>query len=431
MNQLLPFAYTGRYYITYPSLPLNSDVMDRFTVVALYEDTIITVFAPDPTLGSQSITMSAPGESYDLHLPATAFFLVRGSKDFYMHAKYQASAANRPGSGQCTVTLVANRHQKQSYRFAMTKPLTAMDSVYVVVIVKTESVQDITLTAGSETYSLPPDTCQGIHGTKRSGCYFKLNNTAGTVYTLGMQASSTSETFTAYIFARGANSLACFLLGANINSPYQVNFDTDTYSTFLESSPPCNNDAVMAAFVEQILALAKIESEDTIPQTTVKYFYNDEWQRRIKREVPQVTRSIAPDDTFITTDGGTSQVTRANASGDTFITRDGTFSPSNANKTSPTCRGKYVANPNETLTSEELKEVLEEIVSNLTVRTSALTSTRRRKESTPDKRVGATTMGVISIILMFTIIGLIIISDFPKLFSHFGKAMTRLCRKQG
>ena len=43
IDQILPVSMIGSDYITFPSLPMNVDVIDHYTVVAVYGDTTITV----------------------------------------------------------------------------------------------------------------------------------------------------------------------------------------------------------------------------------------------------------------------------------------------------------------------------------------------------------------------------------------------------
>lgn len=69
-----------------------------------------------------------------------------------------------------------------------------------------------------------------------------------------------------------------------------------------------------------------------------------------------------------------------------------------------------------TMTSSELEEALEQITTHLTVEKSSLSSTKRAKESAPDERASSTSMGYFSLSLIGAFLGLVIVSDFGKLF---------------
>ncbi|GFO02931.1 endonuclease-reverse transcriptase [Plakobranchus ocellatus] len=246
MTQIIPMSLLVRRYVTFPSLPMNADVIDHFTVVASHADTVITVQTLDPVPGSQTVTLSGPGDSSDLQLPAKAFYLVEGTKQFYLYAKFSTSDVNGLGAALCTLSLLPWRLHKQSYRFSMTEPLRAMDSVYVAVIARTIDMVNINLTAVGGASSVSSEMCEAVQannpyklsttisivspGSSMSGCYFKLNNTAGTVYTLRTQSSSSLK-FAAYMFARGARSLACFPLGADLSDPIDMQIQNKLEAT--------------------------------------------------------------------------------------------------------------------------------------------------------------------------------------------------------
>ncbi|GFN77151.1 C-type lectin [Plakobranchus ocellatus] len=393
MDQLLPMKVFGRRFVTFPSLPMNAYVVDHFTVVAFHADTVITVYAADPAQGSESMTLSAPGDTRDLLLPATAFHSLTGNFPFYLYAKYSTS-----GGGLCTVNILPSKLYKQSYRFSMTEPLAAMDSVYVATIVQTTEIANISLTPGGGVGPLAPEMCAKVQGTSKSGCYFKLNKAAGTLYTLGTQEESLPQQFAAYVFAKSTRSLACYALGADHILGYEVNPDVDGYLASLESDLLCEEPTQVTTSSADSSGGALLEAAPVNGLSVSVY-------GRKKREVVQES-------------SGVSWVNEPAPNG-------AETSPVQSTAASPGCKESNVQDVNITLTSEELEEVIEKIVSNLWVEKSSLSSSRRKKESTPDERVSSTTMGVVSISFIATILGLIIVSDFPKLFLDLKKALIR------
>ncbi|GFO06792.1 hypothetical protein PoB_003329700 [Plakobranchus ocellatus] len=137
--------------------------MDQFTLVAAYDDTVVTVHS-NPV---QTITLSSSGESYHLSLPASAFHRLRGRKPFHVYAKYSLSGQNHP-TGLCTVPGFPLRLFKCSYRFTLVEPLRMMESVYIVIIVSKKSEGQVMLVSEDESTQTVFNMCDDIKGNAKS-----------------------------------------------------------------------------------------------------------------------------------------------------------------------------------------------------------------------------------------------------------------------
>ncbi|GFO02932.1 signal peptide, cub and egf-like domain-containing protein 1 [Plakobranchus ocellatus] len=182
-------------------------------------------------------------------------------------------------------------------------------------------------------------------------------------------------------------------------------FDVDGYLAFLEADQVCDASAVATTLSADNLPPVPHSSAGWISTTAAsKSNFDEEDDAKIVRRKRE---AVVLPESFI--DGPT--------------TTGAELALSIA--ASPICKVNSPRDVNITLTSEELEEVLEEIVSNLWVEKSSLSSSRRKKESTPDERVSSATMGVVSISFIATLLGLIVVSDFPKLSLDLKKGFFR------
>ncbi|GFO26620.1 hypothetical protein PoB_005312500 [Plakobranchus ocellatus] len=84
-DQVLPVSLVGSEYVTFPFLPLNSESFAVLTVVAVYNDTLITTNSSDSS--SPTAYLANPGDKAELILPATSFNSVNGTKPFYLRSR--------------------------------------------------------------------------------------------------------------------------------------------------------------------------------------------------------------------------------------------------------------------------------------------------------------------------------------------------------
>ena len=77
----------------------------------------------------------------------------------------------------------------------------------------------------------------------------------------------------------------------------------------------------------------------------------------------------------------------------------------------------------ELLKPEKMEEVLEEIVTNLSMKKVDLSAMKRKKVSAPDSRTSSTSMGYLSLSLLGVLFGLLILSDCPRLIQDTRSGM--------
>ncbi|GFN98030.1 mannose-binding protein c [Plakobranchus ocellatus] len=346
MNQILPLPMSGSIIHTFPSLPMNSATMDQFTLVAAYKDTVVTVHS-NPV---QTISLSLAGESYHLSLPASSFHVLRGTKPFYLYAKYSLSG-----------------------------------SIY-------------------------------------AGCYLLVDrNTSGTHRIQRIPSAVVS--FGAYVYARGTHSLTCFPLGASLSSSAFVIDKWDWLPMPVEPIPPCNvteNSTTTEQTIRTTLqTIIEEPTTDIIDSSVIETTFEEHSMDTTPMDIENVTR----DGVTLTTEAidysGTEITSKANQENN--ISR-----PTTAN---PNCEDIHLKIINKTLSAVELNEVVEQIVSHLHVEKTSLSSSRRKKESSPDNRVSSTSMGVLSISIILTVLALFILPDFLAACFGLKKILAKVFKK--
>ena len=94
--------------------------------------------------------------------------------------------------------------------------------------------------------------------------------------------------------------------------------------------------------------------------------------------------------------------------------------------TAPECSHIHFPDTNITLSGEELRKALDQLVAHLTVNAEDLSKVKRSKISAPDDRVSSTTVGLFSITFIGVITGLVIVLDVSKLVSDCRLAVGNL-----
>ena len=112
---------------------------------------------------------------------------------------------------------------------------------------------------------------------------------------------------------------------------------------------------------------------------------------------------------------------------ETYSTTD-TTGPSNTPSGLVTCLEAQYEPSNVTLTEEELQNVLDQIVANLSVNTDDLSKVRRSKISAPDDRASSTTVGLFGISFVGVVLGLVFILDLSKLVSDIRLGFAKMRR---
>ncbi|KAK3764700.1 hypothetical protein RRG08_042010 [Elysia crispata] len=132
-DQILPISMIESDYITFPSLPMNVDIIDHFTVVAVYN-------------------------IFDLKLPASNFFHVNGTSVFYLYARLTRSG------NLCSLTLMHENLFRSSYQLSAVGPLKHMTAFFVVVIVRTQHKEAVKYRFKGNRYV--PDECRDVLDTE-------------------------------------------------------------------------------------------------------------------------------------------------------------------------------------------------------------------------------------------------------------------------
>ncbi|KAK3751432.1 hypothetical protein RRG08_051157 [Elysia crispata] len=244
-DQVLPISMIGSDYITFPSLPMNASVTDHYTIIAVYGNTTITIFDPDPDVKTKQIQLQWPGDVFDLKLPASGFYHVNGTNAFYLHAKLSGLG------GFCSVALMQESLFRSSYQLAVVGPLEEMADIFVVVIVKTRDKGAITGSVSGSGVNRGADNCKDVTDTEWSGCYFQLiASESNETFEVEMD-SSTPSLFGAYLFATGGKgpTTTCFHLGMPETLPNIPAYDYNDYLSTVETKPLnlCNEETTSTA----------------------------------------------------------------------------------------------------------------------------------------------------------------------------------------
>ncbi|GFR61869.1 hypothetical protein ElyMa_005442400 [Elysia marginata] len=173
-DQIPPISMLGTEYVTFPSFPLDDTIMDHYSVVAVYSNTIIKV---DKGEGERA--------------------------------------------GFCSMAFLREDLFRTVYQLAIVTPLKEMTSVYIVAVVRMENKGQVIVTSGTNDIIFP-DSCQDVEGTNWAGCYFHLDSPElGEFYTVEISTTTSSIVpFGAYLYAAGGqkNNVMCFQLGIAASS---------------------------------------------------------------------------------------------------------------------------------------------------------------------------------------------------------------------
>ena len=96
----------------------------------------------------------------------------------------------------------------------------------------------------------------------------------------------------------------------------------------------------------------------------------------------------------------------------------------------PRCREVRIPLTNTTLTTKEVEETVEKIITHLSVKKEALSSVKRSKISAPDDRVSSTTMGMGGMVFIGVVLGLVFVSDVSRLLYHLRAALGGIKRSK-
>ncbi|GFO22381.1 mannose receptor c type 1 [Plakobranchus ocellatus] len=235
-DQVLPVSLLGADYVTFPSLPTDksSNVTDRFSAVAIFNDTIIQVL-------DLNITLEKAGDVTDFLLPGSGFHHVNGSKPFYLYARLKAVSGVMPNVdangpvGVCTLTLLPHSLWRSFYTFQVDQPLIAMD-VYVAIVVRTDFIHTATVKVGdSAGTQYIPTSCQQVEGTLFTGCYLKLPPVKQ-FYSIG---DLHTPALASYVFARKDGAATCHQLGVRDDPDHVTDFNSEAYKMSLSSVETC------------------------------------------------------------------------------------------------------------------------------------------------------------------------------------------------
>ncbi|GFR85615.1 hypothetical protein ElyMa_000700700 [Elysia marginata] len=236
----------GRDYVTFPSLPMDSNLIDYYTVVAVQNNTVVSVYEPTSSTLIREVTLLWPGDLVQLELSASGYHHVNGTHPFYLYAKLTGADPNLSDRrGRCSVTLLHAGLFRETYKLTIVPPLLVEPaSVYVVVIVNTSLAGQVEVVSENGTRT-KPDNCQSVTGTAWSGCYFLVeNDVPGSVYTVQVMSPSSSK-FGAYVFVRvpDPDKLLCFQLGLPDLTPSLLTkeYDYSSYYSTLMLRPQCDS----------------------------------------------------------------------------------------------------------------------------------------------------------------------------------------------
>ncbi|GFN85291.1 hypothetical protein PoB_001179700 [Plakobranchus ocellatus] len=268
LDQLLPISLLGSDYVTFPSLPLSPSSVDTFTIVAVFNGTIVTVFGLDPGSESRVIVLEQAGDVHDLDLPAAGFHHMTSTKPFYVYGRLGGSG------GICTVTLLPVTLWSTRYTLQVVEPYTLLGDVYVALIGKAGKTEETLVFSLSSIFSDITKECGVVTASNYSACYFQVPSHQSS-YTIQAMAGST---FAAYMFARHSNPTAglCHQLGTATSFEGQfVNFDAAAYVQTLKEEAldlgPCPEMSTVMNFTTELttqLDTTQAETSSANEQTT-------------------------------------------------------------------------------------------------------------------------------------------------------------------
>ncbi|KAK3761302.1 hypothetical protein RRG08_014313 [Elysia crispata] len=401
-EQILPVSMIGSDYITFPSLPMNVDVIDHYTVVAVYSDTTITVFDSHPDVLSRKINLRWPSDVVDLELPASSFYHVTGTNPFYLYARLTRLA------GLCSVAMMQESLFRSSYQLVVVGALETMADIFVVVIVQTRDQESIIAESGSGA-SISPDLCKGVPDTEWSGCYFHLKDPERNDTFLIHMTSPEPSKFGAYLFALSGegNNTICSHLGMPKIVPKLPAFDFNEFLSAVKSKQLCDEDTTTPATTTSDLNTAIAGEAES---TTAEHLH-----RQVTTQSSALTPTTrAINSTVDITISEHNSVSPTNAAADIRTTQSVNPRPSGPRQSDtsaasngilditpskpPPCREGRIPLTNKSFTIEEMEEAVEKIVTHLSVNRAALSSVKRSKVSAPDDRVSSTTIGMAGMI---------------------------------
>ncbi|KAK3764723.1 hypothetical protein RRG08_042033 [Elysia crispata] len=379
-DQILPISMIGSDYITFPSLPMNVDIIDHFTVVAVYSNTTITVHHQNPEVTPMKIYLRWPGDIFDLELPASNFFHVNGTSIFYLYARLTRSG------GLCSLTLMHENLFRSSYQLSVVGPLKDMTAFFVVVIVRTQDKGAVKYRFKGNRYV--PDECRDVLDTKWSGCFFQLKNLEHqSTVDFEMDTSEISQ-FGAYLFTTNnlTSNTICSQLGVRKKLQNSLEYDFNEFLSTLEPKDLCDKEATTTA-----------------PQAVVSDFTTSNARKEESTEI---------EDTNLSSDSS-----HSNEATDIVSIVDEDIMPSGT----PPC--KEIPLINTTFSKKEVEEIVEKLIVHLRVKAEDLSKVKRSKTSAPDDRVSSTTMGMGGIVFIAVVLGLVFVSDISKLLKDLRMAI--------
>ncbi|GFO29880.1 secreted protein [Plakobranchus ocellatus] len=458
-DQLLPTSMLGTEYVTFPSSRLATYGVDTFTIVAVFDSTIVTIYGADSTAESYEIVLEQVGDTYDLDLPTTGFHHMKSWKPFYVQARLGGSVYS---GGSCTVTLLPETLWSTQYVLQVLEPYILLNEIYLIVIGQRYAVEQMamTFTWVGTVNSLRPD-CRDITASSYSACYLEVPPYQKT-YTL---YSPDMQPFAAYVFARQPHTMAsmCHQLGiaTTVTAGHTMTFDADAYlAQNIEEKfvpEPCTTMTTeqtteyetTASFEETTQQETTVSFEETTMHETTTSF--DEtttaFEETTKRETTSSFEETTQQETTASFDETTMHETTTAFEETTNREITTSFAETTQQETttsfeettrlettnlSELTTGKpqpstteeldVICTPEETriplnITVEEVQEIAAVISQALVMEKASTSQARRKKESSPDNRVSSVSFGVLAIAFICFTVGFVIALDALALFT--------------